>query len=127
MAGPFEIYLIRHAIAEERGDAWPDDSKRPLTSDGISRMKKAARGLARLGVSIDVILTSPFARARQTAEIVGAALDSMPQLVNSEALVPGGSYQAVLAELEKHARRRSIGVVGHEPGIGELAARLTGS
>ena len=45
MAGPFELYLVRHAIAEERGDAWPDDSKRPLTEEGMSRFRKSARGL----------------------------------------------------------------------------------
>ena len=56
-----EIYLIRHGAAEERGDAWPDDSKRPLTQDGIERMRRAARGLTRLSVHLDVVLTSPGA------------------------------------------------------------------
>jgi len=51
MPGPYEIYLIRHAIAEERSDTWPDDVKRPLTETGISRMRKAVRGLARMGVA----------------------------------------------------------------------------
>ena len=52
MAGPYELYLIRHGVAEERGDAWPDDAKRPLTEDGIERFQKvgarpgAARRLA---------------------------------------------------------------------------------
>ena len=67
MPGPYELYLVRHGLAEERGDAWPDDTKRPLTDEGISRMRKAARGLARLGVSVEVVLTSPLVRARQTA------------------------------------------------------------
>jgi phosphohistidine phosphatase len=125
--GPYELYLIRHAVAEERGDAWPDDAKRPLTSDGMKRMKKAARGLERLGVALDVILTSPLVRARQTADVVSAELNPHPALVITEALSPGGSYTALVAELEKHARRSRIGLVGHEPGIGELAARLLGS
>jgi phosphohistidine phosphatase len=127
MAGPFELYLVRHAIAEERGDAWPDDSKRPLTEEGMSRFRKSARGLARLGVTIDVILTSPLVRARQTADILGAVFEQRPHIVTVESLIPGGSYQALLTDLEKHSKRTRIALVGHEPGIGELAARLAGS
>jgi phosphohistidine phosphatase len=127
MGASYELYLIRHAIAEARGDAWPDDTKRPLSEDGIDRMKKEARGLARLNVSVDVILTSPLVRTKQTAELVAAALDSRPPIVNIDSLAPGGSYAAFVADLEKHARKHSIALVGHEPGIGELAARLVGS
>jgi len=127
MPGPFELYLIRHAVAEERGDAWPDDTKRPLSDDGASRMRKAARGLARLGVAVDVVLTSPLVRARQTADIVAAGIDPRPSLVTIESLAPDGSYAAVVADLEKHARKTRIALVGHEPNIGELAARLIGS
>src|SRR5262252_3720665 len=127
MAGSYELYLVRHAVAEARGDAWPDDSKRPLTDSGIARMRRAARGLARLGVAIDVVLTSPLTRARQTAEIVVEAIHPRPTLVSTDALSPDGGYAAVVAELEKHARKTRIALVGHEPGIGELAARLIGS
>jgi phosphohistidine phosphatase len=126
--GSFELYLIRHAIAEERGEKWPDDNKRPLTEDGIARMRKAARGLARIGVTLDAVLTSPLVRARQTAEIVAAAGDSKPPIVNIESLTPDGGYAAIVADLEKHARKAiRIALVGHEPLIGELAARLIGS
>lgn len=127
MAGPFELYLIRHGLAEERGEAWPDDSKRPLTSDGISLMRKEARGLARLGVALDVVLSSPLVRARQTAELVAAGLDPKPSLVTVDSLAPDGSYAAIVSDLEKHARKTRIALVGHEPAIGELAARLIGS
>jgi phosphohistidine phosphatase len=127
MAGPHELYLIRHGLAAERGDAWPDDSKRPLTDEGISRLRKSARGLARAGVAFDVILTSPLVRARQTAEAIAGALEARPPVVTVESLSPGGQYQAVLTDLEKQARRTRIAMVGHEPGIGELAARLAGS
>jgi phosphohistidine phosphatase len=106
---------------------WPDDSKRPLTEEGMSRMRKAVRGLARLGVTLDVVLTSPLVRARQTAEIVAGGLEPRPSVVTVESLAPGGTYAAVVADLEKHARKSRIGLVGHEPAIGELAARLIGS
>jgi phosphohistidine phosphatase len=127
MAGPFELYLIRHGLAEERGDAWPDDAKRPLTAEGMTRLRKAARGMAQLGLSFDVILTSPLVRTRQTAEIVAGGLDPRPSIVNVDSLAPDGNYAAIVTDLEKHARKTRIALVGHEPGIGELAARLIGS
>ena len=70
----FELYLIRHGIAAERGKEWPDDSKRPLTPEGISRLRKAARGLNALGVGFDQIVTSPLVRTRQTADIFAEEL-----------------------------------------------------
>jgi phosphohistidine phosphatase len=122
-----ELYLIRHGVAEERGDAWPDDTRRPLSEDGMSGLRKAARGLIRIGVEFDVILTSPLVRTRQTAEIIAAAFNTRPPIVAIDSLTPDGSTQGVMNDLEKHARRGRIALVGHEPGIGELAARLFGS
>jgi phosphohistidine phosphatase len=122
-----ELYLIRHGVAEERGESWPDDTKRPLTEDGISRLRRSARALSRIGVAVDVIVTSPLVRTRQTAEIIAGGLDPHPHITTAESLAPGGSVAAVLADLEKHSRRQRIALVGHEPGIGELAARLIGS
>ena len=116
MEGPYELYLIRHGVAEERGEAWPDDAKRPLTEDGMTRMRKSIRGLARVGVSFDVIVTSPLVRAKQTADVVASVFDPRPPLVVSDALAPGGSYQALVSDLEKQARRKRIALVGHEPG-----------
>jgi phosphohistidine phosphatase len=127
MSRPYELYLVRHGLAEERGDKWPDDTKRPLTEDGVDRMRKAARGLVRLGVALDVVLTSPLVRARQTADVLAAAIDPRPSLVTIESLAPSGNFAAVVADLEKHARKTRIALVGHEPNIGELAARLIGS
>ena len=127
MPGPYELYFIRHGLAEDRGDAWPDDNKRPLTDEGMSRLRKAGRGLARIGVSIDVMLTSPLVRARQTADIVAAGLETRPSIVTIDSLAPAGSYAAVIRDLEKHGRKCHIALVGHEPMMGELAARLIGS
>lgn len=122
-----ELYLIRHGLAEAQGEAWPDDAKRPLTAEGMAKLRKSARGLARLGVCFDVIVTSPLVRTRQTAEVLAGAFDPKPHIVTAESLGPGGTPAAVLADLEKHAKRERVALVGHEPGIGELAARLTGS
>jgi phosphohistidine phosphatase len=127
MASPHEIYLIRHGLAEERGPKWPDDTKRPLTDKGMARLKKSARGLVKIGVTFDVMLTSPLVRARQTAEIIAAAFDPRPPIVNVDSLTPDGSYQATLDDLAKQARRTRIALVGHEPSLGEYAGRLAGS
>jgi len=127
MPGPFELYLIRHAVAEERGEDWPDDNKRPLSDDGASRMRKAARGLDRLGITLDVIVTSPLVRTKQTAEIIANAMNPKPPIVSLESLAPGGTYQEIITDLEKQSKRTRIAIVGHEPGIGEFAARLIGS
>jgi phosphohistidine phosphatase len=126
MPEPFELYLIRHAIAEERGDKWPDDDKRPLSLEGTARMRKAANGLARMGVTLDAVLTSPLVRARQTAEIVAGAFGSRPPVIVAESLAPDGTYAAVLADVEKQTRRRRLALVGHEPDLGDLAAKLAG-
>ena len=128
MAGPYQLYFIRHGVAEERGDKWPDDTKRPLTADGMARLRKVARGLEALDVSFDLVLTSPLVRTKQTADIIATVSEPKPPIVSTESLVPGSSYQALLAELEKQSRRSSrIALVGHETGIGEMAARIAGS
>lgn len=125
--GTLDVYLIRHAAAEERGFAWPDDDIRPLSAEGRAGMRKAARGLVRLGVTFNVILTSPLVRARQTAEVVAEAFDARPPIVVVDALAPGGRDADLLVELTRHSHRRAIAMVGHEPDLGELAVRLVGS
>ena len=122
-----ELYLIRHGAAAERGDDYPDDSKRPLTSDGISALKKEAKALVHLGVDFDHIISSPLVRTKQTAEVFAQALPSKPPVTYSDSLAPAGAPAAVFQELAKHMRKSRIAIVGHEPNMGELAARLIGS
>jgi phosphohistidine phosphatase len=122
-----ELYLIRHGIAAERGDEYPDDSKRPLTSAGMSKLREVAKGLNELDVSFNVIISSPLVRTRQTAEIVAGTLKEKPQVVTSDALAPAGTPAGVVQELARHAKHARIALVGHEPNLGELAARLIGA
>lgn len=124
---PCELYLVRHAIAAERGKEWPDDTKRPLTEHGISRFKGVVKGLAELDVTIEEIFTSPLVRAKQTAALLAAGLRGKPSVKTLEALAPGHQPAAVLQELARAARRRRLALVGHEPGLGELAADLIGA
>jgi phosphohistidine phosphatase len=121
------LYLVRHAIAAERGPAWPDDAKRPLTSKGISRMRDVVRGLRDLDVAIDVILTSPLVRAKQTAEILAEGLRPTPPIAVVAALSPGVPPVQVIEALGTFRKMHRIALVGHEPGMGELAAWLIGA
>jgi len=127
MAVPSELYLVRHAIAAERGPEWPDDTKRPLTERGIARFAEAVKGLRRLDVSIEEVFTSPLVRATQTADLLANGLDGKPSMKILEALAPGHSPASVLTNLAKAAKRRRIALVGHEPDLGELAAHLLGA
>ena len=127
MAHGCSLYLVRHAIAAERGEEYPDDSKRPLTSDGAAKFRKAARGLAELGVEVEAILTSPFTRARQTAELLAAELSGHPQVIEVASLEPGMRFEQLVDALKEHRGCATLALVGHEPGIGAAAARLIGS
>lgn len=122
---PARLFLLRHAPAVPRGTPGYADDARPLTLDGARKMRRAARGVRRLVGRVDRVLTSPLPRARRTAEIVGRELGKEPQ--DLDALAPGRPP----AEVEKALAREKPGsrllLVGHEPGLSELAASLTGS
>jgi phosphohistidine phosphatase len=122
-----ELYLIRHGLAADRGEEYPDDSKRPLTSDGIAALRKEARALATLDVTFDQIIASPLVRTKQTADVFAQLLPGKPAVALSDSLAPAGTPSAVFQELAKHMRQPRIALVGHEPNIGELAARLIGA
>jgi phosphohistidine phosphatase len=127
MAAPTELYLVRHAIAAERGHEWPDDTKRPLTERGISRFKEVVKGLRRLEVKIDEVFTSPLIRTHQTADLLAEGLEGKPPVKVLDALAPGHTSAAVMTQLAKVAKRRRVALVGHEPDLGELAAHLIGA
>lgn len=122
-----ELYLIRHGLAAERGEEYPDDSKRPLTNEGVASLRKEVRALEALDISFDHIITSPLARAKQTAEVFAQHLPSKPSMSTSDSLAPAGSPAGVVQDVVKHARKGRVALVGHEPNLGELAARLIGA
>lgn len=118
------IYLVRHAIAVERGTPGIDDDARPLTDKGRRRMKQVVAGLKRLGVSFDSIWTSPLIRARQTAELLTGLLKSGGGCRVVDALASGGDPNEVLKVLREANSQGSLALVGHEPDIGELCGLL---
>ena len=127
MATPTELYIVRHAIAAERGSEWPDDTKRPLTERGINRFKEVVKGLRRLDITVDEVFTSPLVRARQTAELLASGLEGKAPIKVLDALAPGHTAASVMTQLARVAKRRRVALVGHEPELGELAAYLIGA
>lgn len=118
------IYLLRHGIAFDRADPkCPPDPQRPLTDKGVARTRAAAKGLRELGAEPDVILTSPYLRARQTADIVQDVAAGGVRVKRVAALVPDGDPAEVLEALSKYTRPMCV---GHAPNLDEVAAWLLG-
>ena len=119
------LYLMRHGIAVDAGDpSVAGDSQRPLTNKGVKRMRRAARGLRRLGIDFDVILSSPILRARQTADIVAATLDMESRIQEISGLAPESSVEQLLFGLTRYHDREHLLLVGHQPLLGQLLAYL---
>jgi phosphohistidine phosphatase len=120
-----KLLIIRHAIAVPRGTPGIPDDKRPLTSRGIRRFKSAAKGLARVVPRPDAILTSPWKRARQTAEIAAEAWGRLRP--RDTAALAGGSFDALVRALGEHPAGATVAIVGHEPWLSAFLARVLGS
>lgn len=121
------LYLVRHAIAAERGPEYPKDDQRPLTKAGKSRMKDVVAGWRTLDPDLDLILTSPLVRAQSTAEIIRVGFRGKVRLERFPVLAPGHAPAEVAAELGKLKKASAVALVGHEPDLGMLAAWLIGA
>lgn len=117
------VYIIRHAIAEEE-DASGQDSQRALTDKGVKKMRQIAKGLRTLGVDFDLILSSPFIRAQQTAEILADVFKLKKKVAYSENLIPMGDPDLLLAEINEKYTVDSLAIVGHEPYLSTLISLL---
>lgn len=121
------LYIIRHAIAVEPGTpGYEDDSLRPLTGKGSEKMTNIARGLKSLGVRFDLVLSSPYARALETARILLKVMKmGKESLVITEHLAPMGFPEQVIGQInENYSSLDSIAVVGHEPNLSALISLL---
>lgn len=126
-----ELHLIRHADAAERGPAYPDDTQRPLTSKGERQAHALAEAYAQQRSRVDLLLSSPWLRAWQTANALVAcsarrAPLALPELAQGDAALTC----AALADAARAAGApavRTIAAVGHEPWLSRLAAYLLGA
>jgi phosphohistidine phosphatase len=121
-----ELYVIRHAIAQPLGQQNDfTDEKRALTSEGRARMQEAAQGLRKLGVELDLILTSPLVRAVETAEIIAGATGLGKKDIEQTAnLAPGASIDGLFAEIKRGAGVEMVALVGHQPDLGQLISNI---
>ncbi len=120
-----ELYVLRHAIAAPRGTkGYQQDSDRPLTDDGIAKLRDAVRGMRALDLTFDLILTSSYLRAQQTAEIVAKEMRVARALKPCPHLTPGGDSKALIAEINASGTARIL-LVGHEPDLSRLISILT--
>lgn len=118
------LLLVRHGIAEDATGDQPDAERR-LTGEGKRKLREAVAGMRALDVPLDVILTSPLRRARETAAIVAAGFGLDDEVVViAPPLAPRGGADAVLATLAAHRDAAAIMLVGHQPDLGELASVL---
>lgn len=112
------ILIVRHAIAMDRveaAEAGIDDAERALTKDGWRKMKEIAEGLHPWISGLDVIATSPWLRAVQTAEILAGAFDA--KLKETDLLLPGQDHGELLAWIDRIPDKKQVAIVGHEPGL----------
>jgi phosphohistidine phosphatase len=124
-----QLYIVRHGIAIDREDPKsPPDPERFLTEEGIDKTKEVAKGVARLGVVPDLLISSPYVRAMQTAEIFAAAFEYPKQKIRrSDLLLPGTEASLFYKELARDKQSATVMCFGHAPQLDELVATGLGS
>lgn len=120
------IYVIRHSNAVDPGTpGYEEDSERPLTEKGRDKMNTIARALKKMNVKPDCIVSSPYVRARQTAEILMKVLKYKRHLAFSESLIPMGNTDDLIGEINERYTVDELVLVSHEPCISNVVGRLT--
>ncbi len=117
-----DCILLRHGIAEDR-EVWKGpESERPLTKEGVQKTRKAVIGLKNLGIQPTHLLSSPYTRAWETAEIVAETFQLDAAIQVCEELLFHRSPADVFPVLAKIPKDSCVICVGHEPHLGEAAA-----
>ena len=119
-----KVFFLRHGLAGERSEWKGNDAARPLTNEGIEKIKGIAATLAALNLGLNAIVTSPLVRARQTAEIVAQKLEV--KLIEDARLAPGFNAEQLRAILLDHPGASAVMVVGHEPDFSDTISALIG-
>ena len=123
-----ELYIVRHGIAIDQGDPKsPPEPERYLTEEGIEKTKQVARGVAELGVTADLMISSTYVRAVQTAEIFASALDYSKQKIRkTDLLLPGADPAGIFRELAKEKQKGTVFLFGHAPQVDALVSTALG-
>jgi phosphohistidine phosphatase len=121
-----EIYILRHGIAEEATGGMRD-ADRALTDEGKKKLQTVLRRARAVDVAPAVILASPLRRAVETAQVAVDVLRSSAKVVETRALTPESSPEAVWEEIRTHKTDSSVMIVGHEPLFSSVYAYLLGA
>jgi phosphohistidine phosphatase len=121
-----KLYFLRHGLAGDREDWAGDDALRPLTPEGIKKMEREAKTIAKLALQLDAIVTSPLVRAKQTARIVADELDLRDVLVEDEKLGLDFDLGGLRTVIEKHRAAEALMLVGHEPSMSRTIGQIGG-
>jgi len=124
-----QIYVVRHGIAIDREDPkCPPDPERYLTEEGIEKVKRVAAAIAAMNATPELLLSSPYVRAIQTAEIFAAELGYAKQKIRrNDLLLPGAEPTLFFRELAKDKQTATLFVFGHAPNVDDLIATALGS
>jgi phosphohistidine phosphatase len=124
-----QLYIVRHGIAIDREDPkCPSEAERYLTEEGIEKTKQVAKGMAALGIHADLMVSSPYVRAMQTAAIFAAALHyPKPKIRRTDGLLPGAEPSAILRELAREKNASCVFCFGHAPHMDGLLAAAIGA
>lgn len=116
-----ELYFLRHGHAVEPGSLKiTADSERPLTPEGVKKMKKTALGMRSIGVEPGHIVSSPYLRARQTAELAAEGLRHKKKIRFTDTLTPGAACANLTEFLAGFDPEDKLLLVGHQPSIGNF-------
>jgi phosphohistidine phosphatase len=119
-----EIYFLRHGDYQKKPGMKDDEC--PLSGHGAELMEREASSIARLGLPLDLIISSPLVRARQSAEIIARPLRLLDALVVDERLAPGFGPESFALILKEHGACAALMLVGHEPDFSRTIAACTG-
>lgn len=120
------VYIVRHAWAEEHDEAvYPNDDQRPLTRKGCKRFRRLARRLAKRGMDVAQIATSPLVRCRQTADLLAEEMSGEATVTELDALRPESQLDSLL-DWTRQQDGKDVAWVGHAPDVDRLAASLVG-
>jgi len=124
-----QLYIVRHGIAVDREDPnCPPDPDRFLTQEGIEKARQVAKGVSEIGAAPDLLLSSPYLRAHQTAEIFAAELGySKNKIRKTDQLLPGAEPLQLFRELSKDKELSAVFLFGHAPHLDDLIATSLGS
>jgi phosphohistidine phosphatase len=120
------IYLVRHGIAEEANILKPD-SARELTDEGRAKVQKIGARLAQMGIKPHLIVSSPYTRAIQTADILAKELEYIGERLQDNRITPNGRYESFSALFQEVKSNREIMFVTHDPCVSYLAGSLCGA